>query len=275
MPILHAKASNYPSLFGRKKRKRVSVVTKLKRSYVRPKRKNLMVNPNYRISSSFRQPWPDKFRTKLNMTFTAVEGTGQTPGNFFNVWLNGLYLPFSTGASIPGTMIDGSSSQAATASPLGFLSLMGSNNVSGLYQQYCVLNASFKVSYMPIAAIDSSYFCIAPIKGGTTFTINTIDEYPYSKGPKFASIAQSTKQNELSGRINMAKFLGYENDLQYAAAAGNRGTLTTNPSTAINQVFLAVYRNQLTDTALSAPMACTVQISYDVEFQQIANDLSE
>lgn len=275
MPYLRGKARDYPSLMKhhKKTKRKTNLITKVNRSYTKLKRNNLMVNPNYKINN--RNLIPDKFRSRLAITHGARESVGAAQNGNFSVRLNGLALPLNTGAPPPGLMIDGSVSSAATANPLGFLDIMGSSASPGLYDSYVVLNVSYKITYFPLGLNDSQYVITVPNKSGTAIgSINSADEFPYSKGPKFMVGYNSTSANTIIGRLNMAKFLGYASDQLYASDANSRGTRTTNPAT-INLVDLYVARAAANGTVLTSPLPYKIEIFYDVEFQRQSRDFTE
>lgn len=250
-----------------------------------------MVNPTYnKIGGHLFVP--DKFRTKLSLIYTAKE-SGATPGppatanNAWSVSLNGLVFPLNaTAAPPPGVRIDGTASTVATASPAGFLDIIGNSANAGLYQQYCVLNVSYKVTYYPLGLNDAQFVVIVPTRLGQSInSINEAEEYPYANRAKFTSGYSSTAQNTISGRINLAKFLGYESDLQYAADLSSKGSRTINPPQAPaqfagtngngNHAILQVWRASANGTTLTNPLPYKVELVYDVEFTKNSADISE
>jgi len=264
---------------SRQKKKKADLTTKVKRSYVRQKPTSLMVNPEWNKLNK-RLVMPMKYRTKVNLIYSARESSGATANNNFVVNLNGIITPLNTSINAPGVRIDGTASTVTTSSPLGVLDLLGNTANAGLYQEYCVLNAKYKITYFPLGLNDAQYVVIVPARNGTTFaSINSMEEYPYASKAKFMVGYNSVTQNTISGRINCAKLLGYDNDESYANEAISRGTRTTNPAVGSgsnsNLINLYVYRSCANGTVLSSALPYKIELEYDVEFTRVSANFSE
>lgn len=266
----------------RKTRQKLSAVAKCNKSMNRKKPTSLMVNPQ----NSLRLPVPDRFRTSLTLIHGARESIGAVANSFYDVYLNKLFTPLNTGAtSPPGLMMNGTSSSVSVASPTAYTQIIGNNAVAGLYGKYVVLNVRYKACYFPLALGDAQYVSVIPFRDGVTLgSIHQLDDYPYSRGPKMCVGYNSTSQNTISGSINMAKFLGYKTDDEYAndnLSYGDRLTgplpaVTTNVGTGkTNLVLLRVARSSCNGTVLSFALPYSIEFKYDVIFMKQAGVQSE
>jgi len=265
--------------FKRKTYRKKDLVAKCNKSMARTKNSTLMVNPK----NSLRLPVPDRFRTTLTIVHGAREAVGAPAINFYEVFLNQLYLPLATANAPPGVMMGGASSTSSSSSPTSYLQIIGNNATAGLYSKYVVLNVRYKVTYFPLALADAQYVSVFPNRDGVTLgSITQTDDYPYSKGPKMCVGYNSTSANTITGTLNLAKFLGYKSDDEYATDDLSIGDRLTGPSPAsavgtgkTNLVRLRVARATCNGTILSFALPYSIELKYDVIFTKQAGLVTE
>lgn len=245
-----------------------------------------------RIAMLHKEVVPAKFFTRLQYNYHGVEAVAAGNNLDYALWANNPQGPgnvtgFVIGSTAllapPGLPIDMGGILTSTGHALGLTKFMSQTAGSQLYTSCHVLKSHIKIQYIPNALTDSLYVSILPQKDSDSTPLDSQlrgMSAPYAKS-KVITTSTPQKDQTIKHSIDLAKFLGvtpstYLSNPAYAYNSSHGNVFV--PARVENegaQVFWVVRRTLCNGSAVSFPLAYTVEVIYDVVFQgQLGEDIS-
>lgn len=203
---------------------------------------------------------PDRFRTKMSVSYQGYIAVGAT-SSYFDIYGNSLYQPFTTSRTI-ATLVTGVFSSNTAASPIGYTEL------AALYNEYRVRGTRIKLTATPQNQADTITLVITPVcsvNGSVAPPVYSINQR-YSRWKQIQN-TNNVKENTIIHYMPSNKVLGLtkqQYDDQLPVVNGNA------PPASLDWYWqVQVYTNNGSVTA--GQVMVTVELDLYVEFSDPLN----
>lgn len=233
---------------------------------------------------------PDRLISRLPLKYWGMIQSGGTGAGTCFVSLNTILTASGQGPFVAGNVAATRFTSSAAGSmygigitaatlPSGFDGIYSSTVSSvGLYSRYTVLSVSYKIEFIPVASADDIHLAVYPeLSSSVTAatTINSINEafaLPFAKN-KVMSYIHSKKENTVSGKVDIAQFVGVSrqeliNDSDYSGYVDTTGI--TLPAKVVN---LILWQNNTRNVGNTNAIPFRITLSYETMFSKEAGRL--
>jgi hypothetical protein len=209
-------------------------------------------------------PMPPSFYTSYESTLIGTLVAPVAAAWAYDVRLNGMYLPWSTGAISSGSGVSWAGPityATATLMPQGWSNLMQTGtSTASIYDFYKVIAIEYRLKMMPVGPNDQLLVCVCPYMDTAppASTATALADY-YAKYDEFTN-AQS---REIKGKLSMHKFFGLSKAEYMADASGQYSAGSTgNP---VRSATLRVLGQAADNSTTTGSIGYKVSIRYIVK----------